>query len=316
MSFTKNPGRVVSGDERIRLNNLWNGFNDPSQGAGQGVNADAGRSCYEFKKGNDWYFVITGEHKIGRAFRVGSDVFAFDENKRLPFGTLYWEGGGGYIYKNYSGEVILIYENGAPDAFPGYVPVSWRHSETNQMMGDAWWSAGELPSEDGVPAVFAPNGTATENKEVYLHFPRWEKSEPNAESPAGVYQPKGGQAGGAIRIGVPSWKDPRTQGKIVYRSAQRIRHGYFGPEPPQFFSDFEYGDIRRLTKTQWGIGTSGSHSGWWEGSEPQAESDAVFTFTKNPESDATGEDLTFEWNGWEIVGETQSTHLFEVARWL
>ncbi|MBQ2820410.1 MAG: hypothetical protein IJF17_02365 [Thermoguttaceae bacterium] len=107
-------------------------------------------------------------------------------------------------------------------------------------------------------------------------------------------------------VGIPVWKD---QNDVEYQRS----HDNDGPD-----NSFTYGGIHEFLfgTWRWILGEHGDENGWWESAAaPSLTEPVTFTFCKNENSEATGEDLTLTFSHCVEYGKKEIL-LGEVARWL
>jgi len=181
--------------------------------------------------------------------------------------------------------------------YPGREPVEVLDYDTMEWKGTSFWT-GIFPSPThGASTEFQPRGSAkgngsAPNLKLQFWFPHWEKT----GGVAGVYTPVG--ESGNITLGLPVWID--AAGTEYAQSLNPVNGNY------------TYGGIR-YADGKWVIGTVGSPSGWWEGSEPSINSSTVFIFTVPEDSEAAGSNKMITFSGYVIGDNTKEGHIGDWA---
>lgn len=259
----------------------------PHDGFWRGSGSDEGLFAFSSPGGGFGYWIIS------RQFHPSLVV----EGRRLDpvytevNGWMYWADGGALVY--YTHTWGWVYMRGM---YAGYEPLEEYDHDRQEYAGDEFYTVSSMPYSDGATSRMRARGRARQygDSSLGVLWPRWTSSQQ-----FGVYQAEGGESG-TRTLGLPRWRG--SDGVVRTRSLKKTA-GYF-----------TYGDIRRVGTT-WLIGTSGSETGWHEGSEPKPGSSATFRFMKNQGSDATGTDVTLSFMGYCAGDESERGLVGEVALW-
>ena len=194
---------------------------------------------------------------------------------------------------------------------PGISPVEyWMPSDpinnpsgAGEYTGTAFYTG--TPPALGGSATFQARGSLRgTTKDAYsgtaitltTKYERWESA-----TLYGEYTAAGG-ASGTKYCGLPQWKDGSSNTYI--RSVSKTSNKY------------TYGDISyNTTYSKWLIGTYGSTSGWYEGSEPSKTGSVTFTFTVPEGSELTGANKTITFDKYVKGENTETIYLTEAGTW-
>lgn len=259
----------------------------------------------------------------------GYKLFYHSRLSKWVIGT-YWgmiilRGSGQYIptYKSFNGyssyvldsNVLwydLIYGWVITTTTPGVSPIEyWKPVDpvndpdgAGSYQGTAFYTG--TPPALGGSATFQARGSLRgTTKDAYSGTPitittqyqRWESA-----TLYGEYTAAGG-ASGTKYCGLPQWTDGDDNTYI--RSISKTDGKY------------SYGNIKYdITSLKWLIGTYGSASGWYEGSEPSKTGSVTFTFTVPEGSELTGTNKTISFDEYVKGENTQTVLITEVSRWV
>lgn len=261
------------------------GFTPPN-GIWRGVGGDEG---YFAMRASNWGgYIMVEDNLFSYRLKIGDYVFEpvySDVN-----GYIYWQGNG-YIYFSETQGWVWGFK------FPGYEPLEDYHWEEEELVwtGDDFYSFYSPPSAAGDTVMMTPRGAlhGDEERELKNEWPRW-----TSTTEFGEY--KGADGEETVRVlGLPKFTG---DGETFVRSLRRVK-GYF-----------TYGRIR-YANGKWLIGQEGSSSGWHVGSEPQVSKSVTFKFTKLPDSEAEGRDITVSFDRYIGGEETERAYLGSAAVW-
>ena len=150
---------------------------------------------------------------IAPAIRVTVDgsPFVLDREPGLYAGHAWFGGGGRRMFFHSAARDVWIYyrpaSSGAPTEPSLYLDAG------GALSGDNWYeSVAALPSPRSTSSPIAltprgPNAATAATATFEIVWPRWERSgyDHSGADVAGIYQPTGGQSGGPITLGVPTW---------------------------------------------------------------------------------------------------------------
>lgn len=258
-----------------------------------GEGTDSGKYAYKIKLGYTEKYVITKGY-IGYKIKVnGTELTPIFHDVN---GNVYFQSNRLFLWFQGKQWILMGRNDNVDDGkrgFPGYQPMEWRNSETEEMEGDEWWS-GTLPTASGQTQIFYPHGTAEGEKTVEFYMPRWEQVsggvDPNEIicQNIGTYSDPDGVEDD-LTVGTLMFSEESNSSKEHLKSITRTTWRTFVPGGfwacYKEYNYFTYGEIYYAytdQKRAWVIGVLSSPDGWYEGEEPQKDRDVTFTFQLNP----------------------------------
>ena len=215
------------------------------------------------------------------------------------YGSIYWSHlNTSYVYMNdYEGPIgsqpqPFVYISGF---YPGYQPYEIE-IESGTYTGDAFYT-GYI---NGGTITFEPRGSLRNSGQpvvANIVADGWVST-----TLCGIYTPIGAAQGNKV-FGTPQWID--TNNKTYTRSLTA--------DPVYSYGDIVYYNDGHGVST-WIIGTYGSVSGWWEGSEPQLQSSVIF-YEKDGSGESTGNTITVSFNQYVLGDNKEYVYLSEVSVW-
>lgn len=265
-----------------------------------GAGDDNGYTLYYSSALSKW---VISEH-YGMVFLQGSSEYVPTYININGYCSYYYESTGNTLWYDLTYGWMI-------SSNPGISPVEYwmpadpinNPSGAGAYTGTAFYTG--TPPALGSSATFEARGNLRgTTKDAYsgtaitltTKYERWESS-----TLYGEYIAAGG-ASGTKYCGLPQWTDGDSNTYI--RSLTKTADKY------------TYGAIRYDTiNLKWLIGTYGSVSGWYEGSEPSKTSSVVFTFTVPEASELSGTNKTIGFDEYVKGENVEAVYLTEAGTW-
>lgn len=269
------------------------GTNYKPSGIWKGLNYDSGYFSFYTEWGWGSYVIVRQENLC---FSIDVDGDKLSPQYSELNGHMWWQGSG-FLYWSikYGGWVYTEDYN----LKPGYEPRETLFASENEWPGDDFYFVSSLPSPGSEGSMWGrgSNYNSGSEKSIKLFWPRW--SSKNRRE-LGEFVGADGETGSKF-MGLPRFRSNKWE--YFERSFEK-KGGYYS-----------YGRIH-YEGGKWVIGTIGSDSGWYEGSEPSLTSSVTFKFCKNEGSEIEDEDdLTISYYDHVVGDQTSAAYLGNVAIW-